>query len=146
MIDLFVDHELSAELKQLGFNEECMAHWVKEGDNWNIYSSFNNFVGCQNSDGYLAAPIYEQALQFLESIHYLTKDFPYGKEDLRHEIFHAKDKVLKNEAFIEGEWYDVEYVLRNRENDIVRVEIRDDNQRVNSYYLDSKFLRNKLLQ
>lgn len=144
MIDLFVDHELSAELKQLGFNEECMAHWVKEGDNWNIYSSFNNFVGCQNSDGYLAAPIYQQAFDFLETIHILTglEYEPHDEESLRRWIFYIKDDVLKSEAFIEGEWHEVEYVHRNTKKNLVEVGVRDDKQKIHRYYIEPRFVIN----
>lgn len=69
LIDSFVDHEISQNLKLIGFDGGCMAHWVLEGKNWNIYPHFQNLDGCCNSDGFLAASTWDQAFDWFREEH-----------------------------------------------------------------------------
>jgi len=59
----FVPYELSLELKELGFKEECAAHYLDVDDlelKWKIYRNLSI-----NTNNCLQAPLYQQAFRWL---------------------------------------------------------------------------------
>jgi hypothetical protein len=63
MKELFVPYEQALELKELGFKEECAAHYLDVDDlelKWKIYRNLSiNINNC------LQAPLYQQAFRWL---------------------------------------------------------------------------------
>ena len=58
----FIPHEQALELKELGFNEECAAHYLDVDDlelKWEIYRNLSF-----NTNNCLQAPLYQQAFRF----------------------------------------------------------------------------------
>ena len=58
----FVPHEQALELKELGFKEECAAHYLDVDDlelKWKIYRNLSI-----NTNNCLQAPLYQQAFRF----------------------------------------------------------------------------------
>lgn len=67
----FVPYEEALALKELGFNEECFAHWG------NVQKL--NFINYKNEYadqlGWIAAPLYQQAFRWFREKHELYPDF-----------------------------------------------------------------------
>jgi len=58
----FLPYQESLELKELGFNEKCAAHYLDEDDlelKWKIYRNLSF-----NTDNCVQAPLYQQAFRF----------------------------------------------------------------------------------
>jgi hypothetical protein len=58
----FIPHEQALELKELGFKEECSAHYLDDDDlelKWKIYRNLSF-----NTNNCLQAPLYQQAFRF----------------------------------------------------------------------------------
>jgi len=58
----FIPHEQALELKELGFKEECSAHYLDDNDlelKWKIYRNLSF-----NTNNCLLAPLYQQAFRF----------------------------------------------------------------------------------
>jgi hypothetical protein len=58
----FIPHEQALELKELGFKEECSAHYLDVDDlelKWKIYRNLSI-----NTNNCLQAPLYQQAFRF----------------------------------------------------------------------------------
>jgi hypothetical protein len=58
----FIPHEQALELKELGFKEECAAHYLDVDDlelKWEIYRNLSF-----NTNNCLQAPLYQQAFRF----------------------------------------------------------------------------------
>ncbi len=58
----FIAYEQALELKELGFNEECAAHYLDDDDlelKWKIYRNLSF-----NTNNCLQAPLYQQAFRF----------------------------------------------------------------------------------
>jgi hypothetical protein len=63
MKELFVPYEQALELKELGFNEECAAHFLDVDDlelKWKIYRNLSF-----NTNNCLQAPLIQQAFKWL---------------------------------------------------------------------------------
>jgi hypothetical protein len=63
MKELFVPYEQALELKELGFKEECSAHFLDVDDlelKWKIYRNLSI-----NTNNCLQAPLYQQAFRWL---------------------------------------------------------------------------------
>jgi hypothetical protein len=59
----FIAYEQALELKELGFNEECAAHFLDVDDlelKWKIYRNLSI-----NTNNCLQAPLYQQAFRWL---------------------------------------------------------------------------------
>ena len=59
----FIPHEQALELKELGFKEECSAHFLDVDDlelKWKIYRNLSI-----NTNNCLQAPLYQQAFRWL---------------------------------------------------------------------------------
>jgi hypothetical protein len=59
----FIPHEQALELKELGFKEECSAHYLDDDDlelKWKIYRNLSF-----NTNNCLQAPLYQQAFRWL---------------------------------------------------------------------------------
>ena len=59
----FVPYEQALELKELGFKEECSAHYLDDDDlelKWKIYRNLSF-----NTNNCLQAPLYQQAFRWL---------------------------------------------------------------------------------
>ena len=58
----FIPHEHALALKELGFKEECSAHYLDDDDlelKWKIYRNLSF-----NTNNCLQAPLYQQAFRF----------------------------------------------------------------------------------
>ena len=84
MIKDYVPYELAKELKELGFNEHCLAWWFKNisvptqtrgfWGNWNAYES-----GLRTS-----APFFFQAFRWFRNVHQLIAVPHYTGGDFKH--------------------------------------------------------------
>ena len=66
----FLPYQESLELKELGFNEKCAAHYLDEDDlelKWKIYRNLSF-----NTDNCVQAPLYQQAFRFFREKYELT--------------------------------------------------------------------------
>jgi hypothetical protein len=110
----FVPFEIAKELKELGFNVDCFAHYDLDpcyGDDKNlviwenddITENNNGMLGFKSGD-YIKAPTYQQAFEFFRT------------KQLYHEIlidcttepkftFHIKEFVGNPRDLTEREWY-----------------------------------------
>ena len=73
MVSNFVTHELAKELKELGFNEPCLA-WYTSTGNFSFIHQTEDYTSLSNNDELLVknadvlscvTPTYQQAIQFL---------------------------------------------------------------------------------
>ena len=58
----FIPYQEAKDLKELGFNEKCAAHYLDEDDlelKWEIYRNLSF-----NTDNCVQAPLYQQAFRF----------------------------------------------------------------------------------
>lgn len=80
MLNEFVPYEIALELKDLGFNEECLACY-----NQSLNNMFYFFVDSENvSIDELKAPLYQQAFKFLrEKLDVFTVIDRYYKDGWR---------------------------------------------------------------
>ncbi len=63
MEKLFVPYDLAVALKELGFDDECLKHWVHYGDyNYSLVTPKPN----SNYD-YISAPLWQQAFDWFAS-------------------------------------------------------------------------------
>ena len=63
----FVTYEISLKLKELGFDEECLAAY-EEGD-LNIYFDINKNIDWSEYDDCCSAPLWSQCLSWLREKH-----------------------------------------------------------------------------
>ena len=76
----FIPYEQALELKELGFNEKCAAHYLGEGEEylelkWEIYR--NESI---NTTKLLQAPLYQQAFRFFRNKYMFT--YSIGKTNI----------------------------------------------------------------
>jgi hypothetical protein len=88
----FIPYEQALELKELGFNEKCAAHYLGEDDlelKWKIYR--NDSI---NTDKCIQAPTYSQAFRFFREKY----DFTYsiGKTNIAVVHYLGTTQLLQN--------------------------------------------------
>jgi len=69
----FVPYEQSLALKNLGFNEECLSHYVKgnEYKDWTLYQEGGTFFASDYPE-HIVAPLYQQAFRWFREKHDLV--------------------------------------------------------------------------
>jgi len=88
MKHLFVPYELAVKLKEKGFDEECLGYFdVDKGYTLGYYlcyreESFNSFL----SEG-IAAPLYQQVLDWLREKHDIHIELPTGGHPKKYYVF-----------------------------------------------------------
>lgn len=113
MIKQFLPYEQALELKELGFKEECAAHYLDENDlelKWKIYRNLSI-----NTNDCIQAPTYSQAFRFFREkyelfgcidlhistpIHWYIRIDDIIKNDY---IYHSEDVNLKFNTYEEAE-------------------------------------------
>ena len=113
MIKQFLPYEQALELKELGFKEECAAHYLDEDDlelKWKIYRNLSI-----NTNDCIQAPTYSQAFRFFREkyelfgcidlhistpIHWYIRIDDIIKNDY---IYHSEDVNLKFNTYEEAE-------------------------------------------
>jgi hypothetical protein len=94
----FVPHEQALELKELGFDEECAAHYLDVDDlelKWKIYRNLSI-----NTNNCLQAPVYQQAFRwFRKKYNYnhsivFTKH-PFGTDEYQYMILLEDDECVE---------------------------------------------------
>jgi hypothetical protein len=109
----FIPHEQALELKELGFKEECSAHFLDVDDlelKWKIYRNLSF-----NTNNCLQAPLYQQAFRWFREkhnlfgcidlhtstpIHWYIRIDDIIKNDY---IYHSEDNDLKFKTYEEAE-------------------------------------------
>jgi hypothetical protein len=74
----FIPYEQALELKELGFNEKCAAHYLDEDDlelKWKIYRNLSF-----NTDNCVQAPLYQQAFRWFREKYKFT--YSIGKTNI----------------------------------------------------------------
>ena len=74
----FVPHEQALALKELGFKEECAAHYLDVDDlelKWKIYRNLSI-----NTNNCLQAPLYQQAFRWFREKHELDSEIYMNHE------------------------------------------------------------------
>ena len=64
----FIPYELALKLKELGFNEECIQFWYPSGAMNNSIPSYG-FQNWYKTNGYLNAPLWQQAFDWFRDKH-----------------------------------------------------------------------------
>ena len=113
MIKEFIPYEQALALKELGFKEECAAHYLDEDDlelKWKIYRNLSI-----NTNDCIQAPTYSQAFRFFREkynlfgcidlhistpIHWYIRIDDIIKNDY---IYHSEDVNLKFNTYEEAE-------------------------------------------
>ena len=78
MIKEFIPYEQALELKELGFNEKCAAHYLDVDDlelKWEIYRNLSF-----NTDKCIQAPLYQQAFRWFRENYNFT--YSIGKTNI----------------------------------------------------------------
>ena len=79
----FLPYQESLELKELGFNEKCAAHYIDEDDlelKWKIYRNLSF-----NTNNCVQAPLYQQAFRWFRERHGLDYEITFaGKKGEYH--------------------------------------------------------------
>ena len=94
----FLPYQESKDLKELGFNEKCAAHYLGEKDEdlelkWNIYRNMSI-----NMTNLIHAPTYRQAFRFLREKY----NFRYSIGDTNIAVVHyGTTQLLQNNASYE---------------------------------------------
>ena len=93
----FVSYDLSVKLKELGFNEPCLAYW----DNHKLFIIDRNSERIQKNSNYkdifegiISAPLFQQAFRWFREI-----------KEVEYQITYAGAKGRYN-AFVEDYFYD----------------------------------------
>ncbi len=87
MIKQFVSYEIARQLKEKGFNEDCLGFWESFDESWNNYSSWANIDIMDELDnerlvitlnelrGYYnnitKAPLYQQVIDWFREKHFI---------------------------------------------------------------------------
>jgi len=87
----FIPYEQALELKELGFNEHCLAFYGGDGDNKVYYNSLRNGSGdyepykASERHKWFGAPLYQQAFRWFREKHGLDYEITYaGKKGEYH--------------------------------------------------------------
>lgn len=92
----FLPYQESLELKELGFNEKCAAHYIDEDDlelKWKIYRNLSF-----NTNNCVQAPLYQQAFRFFREKY----DFRYSIGNTNISVVHyGTTQLLQNNATYE---------------------------------------------
>jgi len=92
----FLPYQESLDLKELGFNEKCAAHYIDEDDlelKWKIYRNLSF-----NTDNCVQAPLYQQAFRFFREKY----DFRYSIGNTNISVVHyGTTQLLQNNATYE---------------------------------------------
>lgn len=92
----FLPYEQALELKELGFNEKCAAHYLDEDDlelKWEIYRNLSI-----DTNNCLQAPTYRQAFRFFREKY----NFRYSIGDTNIAVVHyGTTQLLQNNASYE---------------------------------------------
>jgi len=98
----FIPYDLALELKELGFDESCIATYRHDGD-FNIVEQNGLFWEVKtNPNTHCAAPLYQQAFRFFREKYFLGHGInPYSLDthliDLEDCIFYDIDDVYTYE-------------------------------------------------
>ena len=92
----FVTYEIAIKLKQLGFNEVCLAHWI--GDNLVISYTQSSFSLKNNST--VLAPLWQQAFDwFREKYNHSGEVYFYSSADFGKWHFDIEPLKLDRERY-----------------------------------------------
>jgi hypothetical protein len=100
----FIPYEQALELKELGFNEECAAHYLDVNDlelKWKIYRNLSF-----NTSKCLQAPLYQQAFRWFRENHDFFSFIEFIGEDRTFEVKIDTDDeylVFHSNTYEEGE-------------------------------------------
>jgi len=92
----FLPYQQAVELKELGFDEKCAAHYLDEDDlelKWEIYRNLSF-----NTDNCVQAPLYQQAFRFFRD----KFNFRYSIGNSNISVVHyGTTQLLQNNATYE---------------------------------------------
>jgi len=94
----FIPYEQALELKELGFNEKCAAHYLDEDDlelKWKIYRNLSF-----NTDNCVQAPLYQQAFRFFREKYEFT--YSIGKTNIAVIHYGPTTQLLQNNESYEA--------------------------------------------
>jgi hypothetical protein len=94
----FIPYEQALELKELGFNEKCAAHYLDKDDlelKWKIYRNLSF-----NTDNCVQAPLYQQAFRFFREKYEFT--YSIGKTNIAVIHYGPTTQLLQNNESYEA--------------------------------------------
>ena len=104
----FIPYEQALELKELGFNEECAAHYLDIDDlelKWKQYRNMSI-----NESRLLQAPLYQQAFRFFREKYEFT--YSIGKTNISVIHYLGTTKLLQdNESYEAAELVTIKWFI-----------------------------------
>ena len=86
----FIPYTQALALKELGFDEPCMAYYNEDGEFWDIKPMTNSSMNHEEAEGIcITAPLYQQAFRWFREVH-----------DLEHEILYDLGNDLSNKVYL----------------------------------------------
>ena len=90
MKELFVTYEVAKQLKEIGFEEKCIARYVEKQFQMNVLAEWYNFNGGDIKGSWISAPLYDQVINWLLNKNiYLEVNISYIQDEqfyFRYEI------------------------------------------------------------
>lgn len=98
----FLPYQESLELKELGFNEKCAAHYLDEDDlelKWKIYRNLSF-----NTDNCVQAPLYQQAFRWFREKYDLHVSFGrlYDTAETKKYVIDTYNEICSYEVDYSG--------------------------------------------
>ena len=103
----FIPYEQAIELKQLGFDEPCLAFYDGKETNQVYYNSIRNGSGdyepFKNNERlkWFGAPLYQQALRWFREVHNLRGFIGY-RPNVKKFDYHIYDMGLSGMDYVKG--------------------------------------------
>lgn len=103
MQHLFVSYEIAKQLKDKGFDEDCLCYYVKENNekDWELFFEGGTFLA-RDYDQFIFAPLYQQVINWFDEKHKLEISITsWKKEGTKDEInyLHSVNKLGSPSTF-----------------------------------------------
>ena len=111
----FIPYEQALELKELGFDEECLKYWVLVSDRYELFKD-----KLTNDD--VPAPLYQQAFRWFREKHKLVALIDIGMHEFSYKIFKNEKSItpLKDYLDYNGTYEEVELACLKKLIEIVK--------------------------
>lgn len=94
MKEQFIPYNLVLQLKEKGFNEQCLAFYNGVGDNM-LQPVDTDFINFRNIGNCVAAPLFQQVMDWFREEHYIDITIEYGGKPRMYAVF-VKDWIYEN--------------------------------------------------
>jgi hypothetical protein len=103
----FIPYQEAKDLKELGFNEKCAAHYLDEDDlelKWEIYRNLSI-----NTNNCVQAPTYSQAFRFFREKYEFT--YSIGKTNIAVCHYHTTQLLQDNASYEAAELATIKFFI-----------------------------------